>query len=439
MGWFNGTSISPNGSIQTVDSKSPAGCYDMSGNVWQWCHDWYGSYPSGSQTNPTGLPSGTWRVGRGGSYSNYNHYRCRSANRFYFDPTDYLHDDGGFRVARIASLCAQNWGETQIARWKNDAQGALSLTFDDNDWTLIQSMGILDQFGLKATFFVIAGQLMGSSAQQDMFGLIFNHGHELGSHTVNHFQYLYAKPQETIIYELSQSKYCLEAFTGVPCVVFAYPGGECEAQILEVAEIYYMSARTSSASLNYDACNLYLLEGSDRSGASTYTDEDFLARLGAYASSATSCSAWGINVFHYINSYNNSLNVTTTALTRYFQKLAAKEYGDLWVAPQGIVSRYFIERQSAAVEIQYHDAHCLIIRLNLSGDLALLNQPLTLLTKIPAAWADTPASIKQGDRFLPHAVRAKGQDTYLIYDALPGPDLIRITIPAPPQQYWLIK
>jgi formylglycine-generating enzyme required for sulfatase activity len=56
------------------------GLYDMVGNVSEWCWDWYGSYSSGTQTDPRGPTSGLFRVLRGGGWDDYA-IRCRAAYR----------------------------------------------------------------------------------------------------------------------------------------------------------------------------------------------------------------------------------------------------------------------------------------------------------------------------------------------------------------------
>ncbi|MEL6133045.1 MAG: SUMF1/EgtB/PvdO family nonheme iron enzyme, partial [Bacteroidota bacterium] len=101
VGWYD---LNSDSDVHIIGKKLPndLGLHDLSGNLWEWCYDWYNEegYKSDSVvSNPQGATSGSYRVLRGGSWLNAASF-CRVANRGSRDPSQMFYFNG-FRMVRL--------------------------------------------------------------------------------------------------------------------------------------------------------------------------------------------------------------------------------------------------------------------------------------------------------------------------------------------------
>lgn len=314
-------------------------------------------------------------------------------------------------------------GDTVIATWKDNLAGALSLTIDDALDDREDTLGILDDFGVKGTFFLNTGDLLARPALQTAMIGASQNGHEIGSHTLTH-------PNLTSLSsfnrnkELEDSQQILEGLISKPVITLAYPFGAHNAAVEANTADYYIAARTVYPDALHPATgqDMYLL--GEAPGPFDWTDAEFIANRLAFAQSAVDQGGWGVEMYHNLGApgtLNRELFHTEAALRGHLTNLTTGNLAqELWVAPMGDVAQYYRSREESSLSSTFDGVDEVTVELTLTDPTGRIATDLTLLTTVPGAWGSGDIEVRQDGDILPFSQSADGSDIQVTYAALPN-------------------
>ena len=339
---------------------------------------------------------------------------------------------GALTMSWVLAVTAISWaevGDTSIATWKDNYAGAISLTIDDSQVDRLDTLKILDDYGVKGTFYLNTVALQNSQAMLDGFLAASQNGHEIGSHSLTH-PFLTRQTAEVIDAELRESQQFLENFTGKPVISFAYPfGDDNESLRAEVAK-YYLAARDVVPFLIHPATGQDMYRLGETRGPFNWSDAQFIEQRMEIATATAAEGGWSIDMYHtlVLGQSNGEITHTEAALRGYLESLTTSDLS-LWIAPLGEVAQYYLSREGVQIS-SLLSAQGLAVDLLLDDPEGTTAAPLTLTTSLPAVWGQI--AVTQGDETLPFSVSFEGADQLITYNALPnGGDVLISAIPEP--------
>ncbi len=306
-----------------------------------------------------------------------------------------------------------------ICRWRDNARGAYTLTFDDGtkgQWEC--AVPVLNRRGFRGTFYVVGSSVEAwwdGSGRLHMRELLdmMGEGHEIGSHTYTHLD-LRALTEAQIQQEMEKSIQTLSRY-GVQVTSVAYPFGTCEDRVKAIVGQYVEFARggrpvvVSSDWTQVDPLNLGLLNGSDH-----------------YASlqAASLLDAWAIDVFHTIGEGY----LSESDFEQFVDALVPlRDAHELWVDTLTSIALYIRERGFAQLRSETtNDGRNIRVILAVDANCPSPLVPLTVQTDISGRYLK---SINQVDCSIGFRISQVGEQRSVIYDMLPnaGPVYIELT------------
>ncbi len=285
-------------------------------------------------------------------------------------------------------------GQTRIAKWQGDKQAAFCMIFDDSKVTQADhAVPALIQRDLIGTFFVNPGGSQYHSRRRIWEEICPATGQELANHTMHHIGARNFTEADYEIGECARTIWQARPEGASPLLAFAGGGGTSwditRQQWQQLLEKYHCIRRSSWSMTNADSTKMISM-----------------------VTQALDKGSWVSVHFHGIGGQGLSVELPDfLALLDHLVSVREK----IWVAGYTAVLKYDKQRDSTAIEVlQASDDS---IRLKLSSDLdhVIYDQPLTLITSVPADWKN--CTVTQGDNSTVVAVKPDGT---VQFDTVPG-------------------
>ena len=329
--------------------------------------------------------------------------------------SNFMAQDGGINQnLELTKSNTTTVGNIIVKKWADDKKSALSFSFDDAYLSHYDNVRpILDQFGFKGTFFLLAGSIHDVNPEWRyglwwQFAQMATDGHEMAAHTMEH-PHLKTLPvgdentPNTITYELYQSKILIEQKIGVPVISLAYPYTEHNTTVDNVTKKYFQNARAIGNNPNDSSLTgmqWYSLTSKQPEfnlpRNSLADDLDELEDYKTFTQNSISSGKWTIFQGHEVlpiseipNAVNQGLYLPISKewLTDLAQWISDKsDNNDIWVETIGNVNRYMEERDHFNFNILSNTANQ--ITIDVGDGLAdnIYNYPLTVDIVIPNNW-----------------------------------------------------
>ena len=343
------------------------------------------------------------------------------------------------------------YGSVSVKKWADDKKSAFTISFDDSKISQFTEVRpILNDYGLKATFFVITGQVTDNIPNWEygfwwQFDSLAHEGNEIASHTVTHPQLDTLavgsiNQPGTLIYELYQSQKTIEQkIPGYKCISFAYPYCVYNNSIINTLSKYYESARTCGAYSNPPniiGSDLYKIQAVDiyfNHPRGTLTDDEaFNIYTNNVITQSISQGGWANYYGHDVlpwNQISDTANSDTTGCSTYFfNKLCnwvaqESDSNNIWEATFGNVTRYIKERDNFYSNIVSSTNNQIVISTAIGTlDTSIYNYPLTVDVAVPQYWKQV--TITQGNSSATDSVFYNGTDYVVRAHIVPGKENI---------------